>query len=141
MSGSASGTTRSAVADGTVTVRDAQHQTQDVTVLSRDTENANGRIDKIFDKEKVNNQMAFAQGVQQLAGNIYGDVKAWKLNAAAKETSERLLSEHPDMPASHRISSAQSCRATRATKRRRRSGARAAPIRWWRPRWRARWAG
>ncbi|MDU1575226.1 MAG: hemagglutinin repeat-containing protein, partial [Pantoea sp.] len=64
MSGSASGTTRSAVADGTVSVRDAQHQTQDVTGLSRDTENANGRIDKIFDKEKVNNQMAFAQGVQ-----------------------------------------------------------------------------
>lgn len=96
MSGSASGTTRSAVADSTITVRDAQHQTQDVTGLSRDTENANGRIDKIFDKDKVNNQMAFAQGVQQLAGNIYGDVKAWKLNAAAKETSERLLSEHPD---------------------------------------------
>nr|WP_277268659.1 hemagglutinin repeat-containing protein [Pantoea septica] len=96
MSGSASGTTRSAVADSTITVRDAQHQTQDVTGLSRDTENANGRIDKIFDKDKVNNQMAFAQGVQQLAGNIYGDVKAWKLNAAAKETSERLLIEHPD---------------------------------------------
>ncbi|WP_338047349.1 hemagglutinin repeat-containing protein, partial [Pantoea septica] len=72
MSGSASGTTRSAVADGTVTVRDSQHQTQDVTGLSHDTENANGRIDKIFDKEKVNNQMAFAQGVQQLAGNVVG---------------------------------------------------------------------
>ena len=96
MSGSASGTTRSAVADGTITVRDAQHQTQDVTGLSRDTENANGHIDKIFDKEKVNNQMAFAQGVQQLAGNVVGDVKAWKLDAAAKETSERLLKEHPD---------------------------------------------
>ena len=96
MSGSASGTTRSAVADGTITVRDAQHQAQDVAGLSRDTENANGSIDKIFDKDKVDNQMAFAQGVQQLAGNIYGDVKASKLNAAAKETSERLLSEHPD---------------------------------------------
>ena len=96
MSGSASGTTRSAVADGTITVRDAQHQAQDVTGLSRDTENANGRIDKIFDKEKVSNQMAFAQGVQQLAGNVVGDVKAWKLDAAAKETSARLLKEHPD---------------------------------------------
>jgi filamentous hemagglutinin len=40
--------------------------------------------------------MAFAQGVQQLAGNVVGDVKAWKLDAAAKETSERLLKEHPD---------------------------------------------
>ncbi|UBN56131.1 hemagglutinin repeat-containing protein [Pantoea agglomerans] len=104
MSGSASGTTRSAVADGAITVRDAQHQAQDVTGLSRDTENANGRIDKIFDKDKVNNQMAFAQGVQQLAGNIYGDVKASKLDAAAKETSERLLKEHPDYA---RLSQAQ----------------------------------
>ena len=84
------------MANGTVTVRDAQHQTQDVTGLSRDTENASGRIDKIFDKEKVSNQMAFAQGVQQLAGNVAGDVKAWKLDAAAKETSARLLKEHPD---------------------------------------------
>ena len=104
MSGSASGTTRSAVADGAITVRDAQHQAQDVTGLSRDTENANGRIDKIFDKDKVNNQMAFAQGVQQLAGNVVGDVKAWKLDAAAKETSERLLKEHPDYA---RLSQAQ----------------------------------
>ncbi|WBV23225.1 hypothetical protein [Pantoea piersonii] len=40
--------------------------------------------------------MAFAQGVQQLAGNVVGDVKAWKLDAAAKETSERLLKGHPD---------------------------------------------
>ncbi|MGP4130007.1 hemagglutinin repeat-containing protein [Pantoea tagorei] len=104
MSGSASGTTRSAVADGTIRVRDAQHQAQDVTGLSRDTENANGRIDKIFDKDKVNNQMAFAQGVQQLAGNVVGDVKAWKLDAAAKETSERLLKEHPDYA---RLSQAQ----------------------------------
>ncbi|CAK6492697.1 Deoxyribonuclease CdiA [Pantoea sp. Nvir] len=67
MSGSASGITRSAVTDDAIRVRDAQHQTQDVTGLSRDTVNANGGIDKIFDKDKVNNQMAFAQGVQQLA--------------------------------------------------------------------------
>jgi filamentous hemagglutinin len=62
---SASGTTRSAVADGTITVRDEQNQKQDVAGLSRDTENANGHIGKIFDKEKVANQMAFAQGVQE----------------------------------------------------------------------------
>ncbi|MDU7839453.1 MAG: hypothetical protein E7J63_14245 [Pantoea sp.] len=141
MSGSASGTTRSAVANGTVTVRDAQHQTQDVTGLSRDTENANGRIDKIFDKGKVDNQMAFAQGAQQLAGNIYGDVKAWKLNAAAKETSERLLSEHPDyarLPQDQFSAIVQSDPGYKAVAA---QWARAAPIQWWRPPWRARWAG
>ncbi|WP_167347153.1 VENN motif pre-toxin domain-containing protein, partial [Type-E symbiont of Plautia stali] len=93
---SASGTTRSAVADGAITVRDVQNQKQDVAGLSRDTENANGSIGKIFDKEKVANQMAFAQGVQELAGKVVGDVKAYKLDAAEKEASDRLLKEHPD---------------------------------------------
>ncbi|WP_336769044.1 hemagglutinin repeat-containing protein [Pantoea endophytica] len=93
---SASGNTRSAVADGAITVRDVQNQKQDVAGLSRDTENANGSIGKIFDKEKVANQLAFAQGVQELAGKVVGDVKAYKLDAAEKETSDRLLKEHPD---------------------------------------------
>ncbi|MDW8846756.1 hemagglutinin repeat-containing protein [Erwinia sp. MMLR14_017] len=96
MSGSASGTTHSAVADGTITVRDAQHQAQDVAGLSHDTENANGRIDKIFDREKVDNRMAFAQGVQELAGRVVNDVKTWQLDTAAKETADRLLKAHPD---------------------------------------------
>ncbi|UXO71024.1 hemagglutinin repeat-containing protein [Pantoea dispersa] len=93
---SASGTTRSAVADGTVTVRDELNQKQNVADLSRDTENANGSIGKIFDKEKVANQMAFAKGVQELAGSVVGDLKAYKMDAAEKETSDRLLKEHPE---------------------------------------------
>jgi filamentous hemagglutinin len=44
MSGSTSGTTRSAVADGTITVRDTQNQTQDLVGLSHDTDSANGHI-------------------------------------------------------------------------------------------------
>ncbi|RPE03238.1 filamentous hemagglutinin N-terminal domain-containing protein, partial [Candidatus Pantoea deserta] len=96
MSDSASGTTRSAIAKGAITVRDAQHQAQDVAGLSRDTENANGHIDKIFDKEKVANQMAFAQGAEELAGRVVGDIKELKLKAAEKETSDRLLLEHPE---------------------------------------------
>lgn len=93
---SASGTTRSAVADGTITVRDELNQKQNVADLSRDTENANGSIGKIFDKEKVANQMAFAKGVQELAGSVVGDLKAYKMDAAEKETSDRLLKEHPE---------------------------------------------
>lgn len=92
----ASGTTRSAVADGTIILRDAQRQTQNVAELSHDTANANGHIDKIFDKEKVANQMAFAQGVQELAGKVVGDVMADKLDTAAAEAKARLLKEHPD---------------------------------------------
>ncbi|MDO6409913.1 glycohydrolase toxin TNT-related protein [Pantoea phytobeneficialis] len=95
VSGSASGTTRSAVADGTITVRDTQNQTQDVADLSRDTDSANGSIGKIFDKDTVENQMAFTQGVQELAQRVTGDIKTYKLNAAEKEASDRLLKEHP----------------------------------------------
>jgi len=96
MNGSASGTSRSAVADGTLVIRDKAQQIQDVSGLSHDTDNASGHIDKIFDKEKVGNQLAFAQGVQELAGKVVGDVKAYKLDAAAEETKARLLKAHPD---------------------------------------------
>jgi filamentous hemagglutinin len=96
LNGSASGTTQSAISAGTITVRDERNQKQDVADLSRDTDNANGSIGKIFDKEKVENQMAFAQGVQELAGKVVSDVKAYKLDEAAKETSDRLLKEHPE---------------------------------------------
>jgi filamentous hemagglutinin len=96
LNGSTSGTTQSAISAGTITVRDELNQKQDVADLSRDTDNANGSIGKIFDKEKVENQMAFAQGVQELAGKVVSDVKAYKLDEAAKETSDRLLKEHPE---------------------------------------------
>ncbi|WP_312189073.1 hemagglutinin repeat-containing protein [Leclercia sp.] len=51
-SGHAEGTTRAAVSEGTITVRDLANQQQDVADLSRDTEHANGSISPIFDKEK-----------------------------------------------------------------------------------------
>jgi filamentous hemagglutinin len=51
-SGDAQGTTRAAVSEGTLTVRDTANQQQDVADLSRDTEHANGSISPIFDKEK-----------------------------------------------------------------------------------------
>lgn len=51
-SGHAEGTTRAAVANGTLIVRDTVNQQQDVADLSRDTANTNGSISPIFDKEK-----------------------------------------------------------------------------------------
>ncbi|WP_421507668.1 hypothetical protein [Erwinia rhapontici] len=46
-----SGTTRAAVSEGTLLIRDQDKQAQDVANLSRDAENANGSISQIFDKE------------------------------------------------------------------------------------------
>ncbi|WP_081917136.1 hemagglutinin repeat-containing protein [Pantoea sp. 9140] len=93
--GSASGTTRSAVADGAITVRNGQAQTQNVADLSRDTDNANGHIDKIFDKDKVSRKLEFAQGIQELGQRVAGDISSYKMQAAEKETLERLLKANP----------------------------------------------
>ena len=66
-SGEASGTTRAAVAEGTIDVRSDKETGHDSTAgLSRDTAGANGSIGKIFDKDKVREQLAFQQALGQL---------------------------------------------------------------------------
>ncbi|MFS3859216.1 LeoA/HP0731 family dynamin-like GTPase [Proteus mirabilis] len=53
-SGHAEGTTKSAISDGSVIVRNEDKQKQDINKLNRDTEHANdGSINPIFDKEKL----------------------------------------------------------------------------------------
>ncbi|WP_454766900.1 hemagglutinin repeat-containing protein [Cupriavidus campinensis] len=84
--GNAQGTTRSAIADGTVTITDADGQKalngksaeETIASLNRDTENANESIGKIFDAEKVKEQQAYdrlkQQTVQQAAPYLYNEV-------------------------------------------------------------------
>ncbi|WP_052406297.1 contact-dependent inhibition toxin CdiA [Citrobacter sedlakii] len=72
----ASGTTHSAIADGTITIRDKENQQQDVADLSRDTDKANGHIDKIFDKEKIQEQQELAGLFGQMANQAAGDLGA-----------------------------------------------------------------
>jgi filamentous hemagglutinin len=45
------------VSGGSVVIRDRANQQQDVNALSRDTDNANGSIGTIFDKEKEQNRL------------------------------------------------------------------------------------
>ncbi|WP_313656143.1 hemagglutinin repeat-containing protein, partial [Pantoea sp.] len=59
-SDSADSTTKSAVSDGTITIRDPLKQTQDVADLSRDVANANPGLDVIFDKEKEQSRLKAA---------------------------------------------------------------------------------
>ncbi|SUW65722.1 Ribonuclease precursor [Buttiauxella agrestis] len=72
----ASGTTQSAIAAGNITLRDKENQQQDVADLSRDTDNANGHIDKIFDKEKIEEQQELAAVFGQMANKYAGDLGA-----------------------------------------------------------------
>ncbi|OJT48519.1 hemagglutinin repeat-containing protein, partial [Serratia plymuthica] len=87
--GKASGTTQSAIAAGNIDIRDTAGQQQDVATLGRDTDNANGRIDKIFDEAKVKDNLAFTQGVTQLATQLvsdYGNKQMLQAQRAAAET-------------------------------------------------------
>lgn len=66
--GHAEGTTQAAVSEGTLTVRDTDKQQQSVDDLSRDTDNANGSIGPIFDKEKEQNRLKEAQLIGEIGG-------------------------------------------------------------------------
>lgn len=65
-SDSDSGTTRSALAKANLTIRDTSHQQQDVTTLSRNTEQTNGSIEAIFDKEKEQRRLQQVQLIGEI---------------------------------------------------------------------------
>ncbi len=58
---SAEGTTRSAIAQGDIIIRDPASQTQDSARLSRDTANASDTVDVIFDKAREQRRLDEAQ--------------------------------------------------------------------------------
>ncbi|MHA7845174.1 hemagglutinin repeat-containing protein [Serratia sp. D1N4] len=99
-SGHAEGTTQAAVSDGTITIRDQANQKQDVADLSRDTDNANGSIGPIFDKEKEQNRLKAAQLIGEIGaqamdivrtqGDINGLEEALKRHPELKGNAEEL---------------------------------------------------
>ena len=88
--GHAEGTTQSAVANGTVIIRDRVNQKQDVADLSRDTEHANDSISVIFDKEKEQKRLQTAQLAGEISGQMtnivttMGDIKGLEKAQSAK---------------------------------------------------------
>ncbi|AEF47600.1 filamentous hemagglutinin family outer membrane protein [Serratia sp. AS12] len=98
--GKASGTTQSAIAGGQIDIRDTANQTQDVAELSRDTDNANGRIDKIFDEAKVKDNLAFTQGVTQLATQLVSDYGNKQMLQAQRAAAEKLSKDPAYLSAS-----------------------------------------
>lgn len=67
-SGDGSSTTRSAVSDGTLIVRNADQQ-QDVSTLSRDVEHANQTLSPIFDKAAEQKRLQKAQLIGSIASS------------------------------------------------------------------------
>ncbi|SMG11529.1 hemagglutinin repeat-containing protein [Cedecea sp. NFIX57] len=96
--GKEQGTTSSAIADGSIVIRDPAGQKQDVTDLSRDTANANHSVKDGFDADKVRDRLeiqreTIALGTQ--AADVYKSAmmkEADEKNAALKE---ELRKQHP----------------------------------------------
>ncbi|MDL2182701.1 hemagglutinin repeat-containing protein [Pseudomonas sp. ChxA] len=88
-----SGTTSSAISNGTLDIRDPAKQQQDVATLSHDVEHANGSISPIFDKEKEQKRLRQVQLIADIgtqASDIVrtqGEINADK--AARKELARQ----------------------------------------------------
>ena len=79
--GEASSTTKSAVAQGTIDIRD--NPTQDISALSRDTESSLNELGRIFDKQTIEEQQelaaAFGEEAFRLAHNLPDDGSGRKI--------------------------------------------------------------
>ncbi|MEJ5076495.1 hemagglutinin repeat-containing protein [Erwinia sp. MYb535] len=85
-----SGTTKAAVSDGTLVIRDQDKQAQDVANLSRDAQNANGSISQIFDKEKEQKRIQQAQLIGEISTQVSDIVRTQGAISAAKDAREKM---------------------------------------------------
>lgn len=85
--GSATSTTGSAVADGTIVVRDKEKQTQDVAELSRDTDNAHSTLAPIFDAAKEQQRIDENRAIAQIGSQV-ADIVRTEGKIAAQEAAK-----------------------------------------------------
>ena len=74
---SSSSTTKSAISNGTIEVRDADFNMQ---ILSRDTKDSLNKLDEIFDKKKIEERLAIEQYWNDIAAaqDYYLVLRGWK---------------------------------------------------------------
>jgi filamentous hemagglutinin len=101
-SGHEEGTTRAAVAEGSLIVRDPAAQKQDVAGLSRDTAQANGSISQIFDKEKEQKRLQTISLIGDIAGQAADIARTQGELSALKEAKKTLGDLKPDATAKER---------------------------------------
>jgi filamentous hemagglutinin len=83
--GSDSSTSRSAVAAGTLDIRDSENQQQDINGLSRDPGQSHRALAQIFDKEAVAERQELAQLFGEEAFRAVGDLAERQRKKAAAE--------------------------------------------------------
>lgn len=92
--GKTDSTTKSAVSEGVITITDKEHQKQDISDLNRDTKNTLNKLEKIFDKEKVQERQALANEFAKLGAEKIGDIakeKGWDKNDTRRTLLHGLL--------------------------------------------------
>ncbi|UAN45918.1 hemagglutinin repeat-containing protein [Serratia sp. JSRIV001] len=94
--GHAEGTTQAAVSGGSVVIRDQANQQLDIADLSRDTDNANGSIGPIFDKEKEQNRLKEAQLIGEIGGQVADIARTQGQIAATKAANEKMKDVKPE---------------------------------------------
>jgi filamentous hemagglutinin len=87
---SASGTTSSAISNGTLDIRDPAKQQQDVATLSHDVEHANDSISPIFDKEKEQKRLRQVQLIADIGAQTVDIVRTQGQIDADKEARAEL---------------------------------------------------
>lgn len=79
--GKADSITESVISEGSINITDVEHQKQNVYDLNRQTKNALNRLEKIFDKEKVQERQDLAAEFAKLGAEKIGDIaneKNWR---------------------------------------------------------------
>ncbi|MCU7368271.1 hemagglutinin repeat-containing protein [Pantoea stewartii] len=94
--GHAEGTTRSAVADGTIVVRHQADQKQDTATLSRDTAHANDSISPIFNKEKEQQRLQTAQMIGEIGSQVGDIVETQGAIEAARAANNDMKQASPE---------------------------------------------
>lgn len=92
--GEADSITKSAISEGNIAITDKEHQKQDISDLNRDTKNTLNQLEKIFDKEKVQERQALANEFAKLGAEKIGDIakeKGWDKNDTRRTLLHGLL--------------------------------------------------
>ena len=86
--------TKSAISEGNIAITDKEHQKQDISDLNRDTQNTLNQLEKIFNKEKVQERQELANEFAKLGAEKIGDIaseKGWDKNDPRRTLLHGLL--------------------------------------------------
>jgi filamentous hemagglutinin len=95
--GSASSTTGSAIAGGTIVIRDPNAQKQDIANLSRDTDNAHSTLAPIFDAAKEQQHIDENRAIAQIGSQV-ADIVRTEGKIAAQEAAKEQLAKEGKLP-------------------------------------------